>query len=763
MSGRFALIIGNSQYHDTSLSCLKTPDADVPALAAALRDPTIGSFDGVQEIINETEAVVSRAIATFFASRKPDDLLLLYFSGHGVLDSQGRLFLAVKDTQRDLLTATGIPAGFITDSMDSCRSRRQLLILDCCHSGAFAKGAKGAALPITQSTFEGNGYGRVVLTASDSTQYALEGNQVIEQAPLSLFTNYLLDGLVNGEADAGQDGLITLDEWYEYAYERVITDTPDQTPRKWVYNQQGDLIIAHNPRPKKTEPASLPEDLRQAIESQFVGMRVEALKELEKLLSSSHAALVQEAVRALERMAASDDSKSVVTSAQAILDRYHQSHPGLVEVSALPPAMDLSLPSERERTTTQVPQPPPFAAQSAVSVQITPAAPAVSHRASVTPTKSRNRMILVVGLIAGVLAIFGIGYAISEFINKPPLTETKQAEASPPVETVSVLLPEVTSTDVATISAATTVPAITNTAIPTRPVTETPEFTITPTILGVGSTKISSIDGMTLVFIPEGGFLRGLSRDESDSLLASCPDCASDILDDQVPQRTIRLNNYWIDQTEVTNAQFARFVESRNYRTTAEQEGSGYVLFPMTSKFKSVQGASWRSPSGSGSSIQGLDDAPVVQVSWDDAAAYCGWAGRRLPTEAEWEKAARGERGPWFPWGNTAPSRDLLNFDDAYEGPISVGSFPRGASPYGALDMAGNVWEWVYDFYSPDYYLTSPDANPTGPFSGEGHLMRGGAWETDKEVFVLVSTTYRQWNIPSMRSNIIGFRCVLDE
>ena len=198
MTRRFALVIGNSQYDDQTLSQLKTPDADVHTLAAALRDPLVGGFDAVEELINNTESAVRRAISAFYLQKKSDDLLLLYFSGHGVLDSQGRLFLAVKDTQRELLTATAIPASFISDDMDSCRSKRQILILDCCHSGAFARGAKGNSPAVTQSTFEGNGFGRVVLTASDSTQYALEGDQVIQQASLSLFTH-----LPPGRADHG--------------------------------------------------------------------------------------------------------------------------------------------------------------------------------------------------------------------------------------------------------------------------------------------------------------------------------------------------------------------------------------------------------------------------------------------------------------------------------------------------------------------------------------------------------------------------------
>jgi len=343
MSRRYALVIGNSQYDDLSLSRLKTPEADVHALATALRDGRIGNFDDVQEMINQPEASVRRAISSFFLQKKSDDLLLLYFSGHGVLDAQGRLFLAVKDTLRQLLNATAIPSGFITDEMDACRSKRQILILDCCHSGAFSKGSKGDTRAITATTFEGNGYGRVVLTASDSTQYALEGDQVIEQASFSLFTNYLLEGLTSGEADLAQDGLITLDEWYDYAYDRVVSETPEQTPRKWVYNQQGELVIARNPNPPQPKPAELPGELKLAIESPFVGVRFDAVEELKRLLSSGNPALAQVAYQALKRVAENDDSKSIANEAQEAVERYAQEHPQLFEEG------------EQERTKTSLP------------------------------------------------------------------------------------------------------------------------------------------------------------------------------------------------------------------------------------------------------------------------------------------------------------------------------------------------------------------------------------------------------------------------
>src|SRR5438045_5145651 len=184
--------------------------------------------------------------------------------------------------------------------MDRSRSRRQVLILDCCHSGSFAQGSKamtGENVGI-KSAFEGTGYGRVVLTATDATQYAWEGDQVIGEAQNSVFTLYLLQRLRTGEADTDSDGKITLDELYDYVYEQVLALTPKQTPGKWSYRQQGELVIAHNPHPV-TKPAALPDDLQQSLADPRAWVRAGAVSALTRRLQSAAARPASAASQAL--------------------------------------------------------------------------------------------------------------------------------------------------------------------------------------------------------------------------------------------------------------------------------------------------------------------------------------------------------------------------------------------------------------------------------------------------------------------------------
>jgi hypothetical protein len=314
MSRKCALIIGNSEYSEPRLTKLATPVQDVNGLADVFRLPDIGGFDDVTVLVNETESTLRRAIVRFLAGKHKDDLLLSYFSGHGILDEQGSLFLAAKDTELDILSGSAIPASFIRQEMDRSRSRRQVLILDCCYSGAFYRGVKsGPRNDVSISTtFDVTGYGRVVITATNATQYAWEEDKITGYEGNSLLTHFMIRGLQTGDADINSDGLITTDELFNYTYSEVIKVTPNQTPSMYVDQQTGQLVIARNSR------SLLSGDLQNMLQSTDALVRLNATRDLERLLKREDSALALVAYKALERLI-DDDSRRVSELAKQIL------------------------------------------------------------------------------------------------------------------------------------------------------------------------------------------------------------------------------------------------------------------------------------------------------------------------------------------------------------------------------------------------------------------------------------------------------------
>ena len=324
MSRKYALIIGNSEYTDTGLAQLTAPGKDAEDFARVLGDKEICEFDEVKTLLNQSSHVVREAIDEFFHQKKPDDLIILYFSGHGVRDELGQLYLAVKNTNRFRLRSTAIRSDFIRESMDQSRSRRQVLILDCCNSGAFSQGTKAATgVSIGTSTAFESGYGRIILTASDSTQFAWEGDKVIGETDNSLFTHFLVQGL-EGIADRDGDGKITVDELYDYAYEQVKLSTPKQTPSKFSNKQQGEIILRQNIRIEDTVPVPLPDDLIAAINSSMPFVREGAVRQLEEIMKGRNLGLIRSARLALEKMENEDDSRRVSQLSTKALETIRQ-------------------------------------------------------------------------------------------------------------------------------------------------------------------------------------------------------------------------------------------------------------------------------------------------------------------------------------------------------------------------------------------------------------------------------------------------------
>jgi formylglycine-generating enzyme required for sulfatase activity len=244
---------------------------------------------------------------------------------------------------------------------------------------------------------------------------------------------------------------------------------------------------------------------------------------------------------------------------------------------------------------------------------------------------------------------------------------------------------------------------------------EPPTITPAPT-LDPGSFQISDKDGMQLLSVPAGEFPMG----STDSDIQALPN--------EKPQHTVYLDAFWIDQTEVTNAMYKLCVQAGLCQAPSD-----------TTYYADAQ----------------FGNYPVVYVSWNDAQAYCGWAGRQLPTEAQWEKAARGTDGRLYPWGEGIGC-DKANYSGCNVKLSPVGSYLSGASPYGVLEMAGNVWEWVADWFGENYYASSPSNNPIGPDSGQYRILRGGSCGNEAQN---IRAALRYRDRPDGPFVVYGFRC----
>ena len=290
------------------MSRLRGPATDAKRLAAALSDPAIGDFD-VDVVLDGDESRVTRRIARFFADARRDDVLLLHMSCHGVKDAAGRLYLAAADTEMDLLDATAISAAWLDEQISQSRSGRTLLLLDCCFSGKFPFNAtaRAAASVDVQDTF--NGRGRAVITASNAMEYAYEGDELSGEGQPSHFTSAVLDALESGEADRDQDRWISVDELYDYVYDRVKEVAPQQTPSKQIA-LEGPLYVARSRYVRPVTPAKLDDSLLQLAAHPTTGGRLGAIDELERLLQSDTPAIVLAARHQLEVLA-NDDSHRV--------------------------------------------------------------------------------------------------------------------------------------------------------------------------------------------------------------------------------------------------------------------------------------------------------------------------------------------------------------------------------------------------------------------------------------------------------------------
>jgi hypothetical protein len=398
MGGRYALLIATESYVDPGLQRLTAPGGDARALAEVLSDPDIAGFE-VTTLVDEPHHVVGEAIGEFYRNRRRDELTLLYFTGHGVKDDDGSLYLAMGNTRRDSLMFTALAAEQIDRAMAGCASRQKVLVLDCCYSGAFPAGklAKGGTDVHTLERFQGRG--RAVLTASDATQYSFEGDQISGEAARSVFTRHLVAGLRDGSADLDGDGDITVDELYTYVHERVVEEMPRQRPKKQS-DVEGRIILARNPR------WTLPGYLSHGLASPIAADRITALDGLKRLARMGND-VVRDRAEAEIRKLADDDSRTVSSAARAWVAT--EEAPVTEPVVAQAPEPAAQVIPEPEPQPVVEPPTEPVAAQPEPEEEEVPAKKKLSRRAKVYLAAAAAVLIAGIVVLIVLLSLYSGG------------------------------------------------------------------------------------------------------------------------------------------------------------------------------------------------------------------------------------------------------------------------------------------------------------------------------------------------------------------
>lgn len=326
MGSRYALIVATDQYSEPGLRELAAPARDAEALAAILADPAVGDFD-VKVLRNQSAQDVRLAVEDFFADRDRSDTLMLHFSGHGMKNAAGELYLAAADTRPSRLASTAVGSDFLSRQMADSRAERIVLLLDCCYGGAFPRGMVVRADSEAQvleafaaQTDVAGGKGRAVVTASSAMEYAFEESDLTagSTGSPSVFTGSLVDALATGEADTDGDGWVGLHELFEYVSSAVRRINPHQTPHMWTFGSQGELLIARS-KVRRIRPTPLSDELTEALASPLAAIRYGVVDLLRQRLNGNDLSLASTALQTLHQLR-TDDSRRVAETASEAVD-----------------------------------------------------------------------------------------------------------------------------------------------------------------------------------------------------------------------------------------------------------------------------------------------------------------------------------------------------------------------------------------------------------------------------------------------------------
>jgi len=711
-----ALLVANAHYSDQTLSALGGTEVDIRALESVLADPAIGGYQ-VGISLDESIHRLRQRIERFFVQAPKDGLLLLYLSGHGVKDRDGRLYFAAADTESNFLMSTGLAATFIQEASERSRCRRQVFIFDACFSGAFARGYihKSDQKVHAQESFSG-GTGKIIITASDDMQYAWVGDGIEGSAAASVFTRHLAEGLRTGAA-ANDAKTVTADRLYQYVYERVLEDNPAQKPQLWSFGLNGDLILARNPAPK---PVKLPAELIELLEDPKIRVRLLGIDEMEKLLveTNLHPAIFV----ALEKLK-EDDSRIVFTRAaevQAKLEALRQA----AELERQAEAEAKLLAEEERKRQVEA------EAKRQADEERKRLAEAEARRLA---EEERKRLAEEEAKRQAEEERKRLAEAEAKRQAEAERERLAEAEAKRLVEEgrkrqAEVKLPDeekrkrrsrkvvITALTVVTLLVSFFIYQAKLQGLPVAPKPSETAYFEEPSKPETEAKRQPDWEAqhkfeLEMLPIPAGKFWMG--SDDSDKQAS----------EDEKPRHTVKVRAFKLGKTEVTQGQWQAVMGSN---------------------------PSWFKQCG--------DDCPVEQVSFAEVQTFIKKLNTitgktyRLPTEAEWEYACRAG-GDFKYCGENTLGAVAWYGDNSGSATHPVGQ--KQANAWGLHDMSGNVWEWTCSAYTDRY----GDGSESTCATGGGRVIRGGSWGGRPDT---LRSSARNWGIIDFRNGNIGFRLAQD-
>ncbi|AXS39292.1 SUMF1/EgtB/PvdO family nonheme iron enzyme [Breoghania sp. L-A4] len=713
MGEKHALLIGMDFFQDERLSRLLAPKDDVYALRETLLASKIGAFSSAEVLFNSELVAVQRALHQLFDERAPDDLLFLYYTGHGLIDTDGALHLSLHNSDARTPSIGSLEAEFVRKRMRASHAEAQIVVLDCCHSGAFMGGAKrGANEPaVTAQTFDTEGRGHYILSACTATEFAFEAGQLREgdpdARPRSIFTECFVQGLKTGDA-APQSDTITIDALYHYTRARVLERNMPMDPQRWISGGSGELVVARNPEVRVPVPDELRKEL---LEGSKFG-RLGAVAELRKMLDAGEASYTaRQAREILEEGLRDPEWVEVERAIQAALCG-HNSTP---------------------------------------SVKLGP----VEHEKS----RSLNALLWASGGGAACLLLFATAALISwtdlqrqfwSVVGASADVRRTELDANAPREAIRMRAEELPLTVAIPTSELAKVPTVTlyqSSQVGPDGNTRIIAWSDPATLPDLAVLREQLPDGTyapEMIVVPVGNFMMGSPQSE---------DQRSDDEDDtpgpggsQV--KVTFTQRFAIGKTEVTFAQWDACVADGGCNMDAADDVWGRGDQPVIK-------VSW-------------EDAQSY-VAWlnkklvgDENGPY------GLPSEAQWEYAARARTTTPFWIGKTISTEQAnYNGDDVYgdgaKGEYRKKTIPVGSlnapNPWGLHDVHGNVWEWVQDVYIDSYAGLPTDGTPrllsSKDAASADRVLRGGSSNFDPGG---LRSANRLWLQPVIRSENLGFR-----